>query len=139
VVRGVEELVARARPRPRALVIDDSAINAEVIGEALVAGGFDVEVVTEGSLEELTARVAARSPAVVIVDVQIGAVAGDELCARLRERAATSAARVILVSGLARDRLREVAARCGCTDAIEKGAGVGAIVARARVLAGIEA
>jgi DNA-binding response OmpR family regulator len=64
------------------LVVDDDASLRTLSRVLLELEGFSV---TEaGSVEEAEAAIAAARPAVVLLDVHLGAAASDELFARLR-------------------------------------------------------
>ena len=63
-------------PMPRILVIDDSALMREVLGRHLEKAGFDVEAWMPDSVFEVSERLAATKPDLVLCDYQMPGVNG---------------------------------------------------------------
>ena len=84
--------------RATVLVIDDSTVVLAVLDEALRAAGY--RVVTAGSFAATEAVLRHASPDVVLADVCLPDVEGDDLCARLKQRTGRLVP-VILMSNLA--------------------------------------
>ena len=61
---------------PRILVIDDSALMREVLGRHLEKAGFDVEAWMPDSVFEVSERLAATKPDLVLCDYQMPGVNG---------------------------------------------------------------
>lgn len=90
------------RPPPPAaratvLVIDDSSVVLAVVEDALTAAGY--RVCTAASFADTAAVFATVSPDVVLADVQLPDVEGDDLCARLKMRSGRLVP-VVLMSNL---------------------------------------
>lgn len=83
--------------RATVLVIDDSSVVLAVIADALAAAGYRVHSAV--SFADTEAVFATASPDVVLADVQLPDVEGDDLCARLKMRSGTLVP-VILMSNL---------------------------------------
>lgn len=66
----------------RVLVVDDEAMMAEVVEEALRATGFEVSVVHDGA--RALAEVEERPPDAVVLDVMMPGLDGREVCRRIR-------------------------------------------------------
>src|SRR5258705_6806645 len=90
--------------RPSVLVVDDDPQIATLVTDILVGRGYDVR--TASDTESAMASIAARRPALVIIDLEMPGTNGIELCRQVRE---TSHVPIIVVSGY-RDFRSEVAA-----------------------------
>jgi DNA-binding response OmpR family regulator len=82
---------------PLALIIEDDASQAEVFTDALTRAGFRVEAAQDG--EGALARLAAITPMVVVLDMRLPFVSGDEILRRIRADPRLAPARVILTTG----------------------------------------
>ena len=71
-------------PTLRIAVLDDDADFREFISNALQSEGHEVEVFEDP--ETMEARFAERLPDVLLLDMKMGRVAGEEVLARIRER-----------------------------------------------------
>jgi serine/threonine-protein kinase len=78
------DLVPAARPALRILMIDDSEFVLSVHGEVLAEAGFDVRSTT--SPEEFDDLLTSWKPHLVLMDVQMPAVSGEELCRRVKAK-----------------------------------------------------
>ncbi len=104
------------------LLIDDSEITLELMQERLRQGRFDVRIAM--SLNEVQSIIHGWSPNVIVADVNMPDMRGDDLCARLKVAAATRDAIVILCSSMPESRLAEVAAAAGANGFVSKGGGL---------------
>src|SRR5438128_12368296 len=77
----------RRRHRPRVLVVDDQADNRDLYSTHLRRAGFEVLAAADG-LEAL-ARVVARRPDAIVIDLAMPRVDGWEVTRRLKAAAAT--------------------------------------------------
>jgi putative two-component system response regulator len=80
------------------LVVDDCAVNREVIHEILDG---DYELVDAANGQEACQRAERHRPQVVLLDVMLPDADGYTLCRRLRSHEATSRARIIMVTAKA--------------------------------------
>jgi chemotaxis family two-component system response regulator PixH len=121
------------RPRPaappartRVLVIDDSAISAEAICEALEDAGLEARPAID-----LPAALAAMSefrPVVVLTDVQMPGLDPRAVCRALRSAGGAAPLRVVLMSGASDDELAAAMAHAGADAGVSKLEGTDAIL-----------
>jgi CheY-like chemotaxis protein len=104
------------------LLIDDSEITLELMQERLRGSGFDVRIAL--SLGEVQSIIQGWSPNVIVADVNMPDMRGDDLCARLKAAAATRDAVVILCSSMPEARLAEVAEAARADAFVSKGVGL---------------
>jgi CheY-like chemotaxis protein len=71
--------------RPRALAVDDEPLVCELVVRALENAGWEVEVADDGVAA--LAKIAARRPDVVLLDVRMPGIGGLEVLERLRRDA----------------------------------------------------
>lgn len=83
---------------PRVLIVDDNPSNTFAFSSLLEDEGFEVELASNG-LEALT-RIEQQLPDLVLTDLRMPEMDGNELCRRLADEPATSAVPVIVVSGV---------------------------------------
>jgi CheY-like chemotaxis protein len=88
----------RARSRPIVVVADDEAHIRELLALVVAEAGADVVTVADG--EEALRAVRERSPALLLTDVMMPRLRGDELCRRLKADPATAALPVVLLSAI---------------------------------------
>lgn len=81
---------------PLALVIEDEADLAEIFTEALRAAGFATETIRSGDLAR--ERLAGVAPDVVVLDLHLPRVDGDQLLRQIRGDDRLQKTRVIIVS-----------------------------------------
>jgi len=115
------------------LVIDDSPLILEVTRAALEGEGYEVATaITLESFEEARRR---APPDLIIVDIQMPEIFGDDLASTLRgvydERAP-----VVLLSSLEEDELALRAKECEARGWVTKGAGMGALLAKVAAILG---
>ena len=112
---------------PRILVIDDEPQIHRFLGPALEAAGY-APLRAETAAEGL--RLAAiRSPALVLLDLGLPDLDGQQVLARLR---GFSAAPVIIVSAREREAEKVAALDAGADDYVEKPFALGELLARVR-------
>jgi putative two-component system response regulator len=81
---------------PRVLVVDDNPFISSLLRQGLTAEGYDVTVVGDG-LEALSA-VAARPPDLILLDLDLPLLSGDEVCRRLKADPATRLIPVVMIT-----------------------------------------
>lgn len=110
----------KSRAARRILVVDDDPIVLEVVRARLEAAGHEVH--TRENAIGTTQWVASHQPDLVLLDVSMPAISGNELVQLLRKRELTSAAQVIFYSGLPSEQLNELVRESGALGAISKSA-----------------
>ncbi|NJO37940.1 MAG: EAL domain-containing protein [Rhizobiales bacterium] len=108
----------RVEEKPVILVADDDEMQRFLIGEALLAEGFQVELVTNGAAALERAEV--LRPDVVLLDVVMPGMDGFAACAALRNLAIGDGLPIVMVTG--QDDLDSIAQAydAGATDFIAK-------------------
>ena len=113
------------------LILDDSEVVLEIARKFLQDAGFFVS--TALTLDEFDRHKATREPDIILLDVQMPELAGDDLGRRLRsERGVT--APILLFSTLADEELRTRAAAAGLDGFVSKNAGLDVLVAEVQAL-----
>lgn len=151
-LRGMQQLLASARGtvapdrladigrerRPpqwgviKVLLVDDSEFALEIMQARLRTSGFDVRIAL--SLGEVQSIIQGWSPNVIVADVNMPDIRGDDLCARLKAAASTRDAIVMLCSSLPEEELREIAGAAGADGFVSKGIGLDHCAARIEAL-----
>ncbi|HJS73113.1 MAG TPA: response regulator [Vicinamibacteria bacterium] len=100
------------------LVVDDELDNRVMMRYFLESWGYDVELAVNG--DEALKRVAARRPALVLLDLEMPVMDGFETCHRLKDDPKTEAIPVIMFTGLesTSDKVRGI--RRGADDYVVK-------------------
>jgi CheY-like chemotaxis protein len=109
----------------RVLVIDDSLMTVQLISEALTAAGIGVDAATD--LASLDARLDANRYDVVLVDVNMPEMYGDDVVEFLRVQRKLSA-KLFLYSDLPEQELIEKAKHSGADGYVAKSQGLEAAV-----------
>jgi CheY-like chemotaxis protein len=112
--------------RRRVLVVDDSALSAEAIGDALDEAGLLAELALD--LPAALVAVVGFQPAVVLTDLQMPGLDPLTVCRALLGAAIGPPPRVVLMSGSSRDELAAALARTGADASVSKHDGTTAIV-----------
>ena len=90
---------------PRVLVVDDEEVFADLARDQLGARGFEVAVASSG--EEALAAAAENPPDVILLDVLLPGLAGDEVLRRLKSDPRTKAVPVVVCSVTLRERVAQ--------------------------------
>jgi DNA-binding response OmpR family regulator len=110
----------------RVLLIDDDELTLEVLQARLLAGGYDVRIAV--SMGEVRSIIEGWQPAVIVADVNMPDMRGDDLCARLKATAATRDAIMILCSSTPDAELGALARTAGSDGWVSKDQGVEGVV-----------
>jgi signal transduction histidine kinase/CheY-like chemotaxis protein len=105
-------------PRRHLLVIDDVAVNRQLIADLLTPLGFSVEQAGTG-LDGVTSAVA-RPPDLVFLDLRLPDIDGLDVAARLRADPRTRGAALLAMSASVLSFNREDAFRAGCDGFLPK-------------------
>ncbi|MDD9935526.1 MAG: response regulator [Myxococcales bacterium] len=105
----------------KVLIVDDDAIVLEVTRELLEGHGHEVHV-RERALGT-TPWILAERPDVVLIDVEMPGIAGDQILQVSRERASDTATAFVLYSALPAHELASLARRSGAAGYVSKGVG----------------
>jgi CheY-like chemotaxis protein len=87
-----------ARPRPVVVVADDEPHIRELLAAIVADAGAEAVLAADG--EQALRAVRERPPALVLSDVMMPRLRGDELCRRLKADPATAALPVVLLSAV---------------------------------------
>lgn len=117
--------------RHRVLVVDDEIDIASVIKHTLEKGGtLDVEIVTTG--DAALEAAAARTPDVIILDLNLPVLSGLEVCRILRARPATTRVPIIMLTARTSESDRVTGLDLGADDYISKPFSLRELAARVR-------
>ena len=117
---------------PRVLVVDDNALNVELVAFVLGAGGFEVDSAADAGLA--LARIATAPPDLILMDIQMPGMDGLELTRRLKAEPST---RRIVVVAFTAYAMKGDAARmrdAGCDGYLSKPIDVATFAAQVRAL-----
>ena len=113
----------------RVLVVDDEHSIRRAVGRALTARGYEAQLATDG--EEALTAAAAFQPDLVVLDLNLPALDGLEVCRQLRSWSQVP----ILVLSVREDEPDKVAALdLGADDYLTKPFGIDELMARVRAL-----
>jgi len=115
-------------PRPCILVVDDEAPIQRALGPLLRSRGYDVEPACTGA--DALDAVAARRPALVVLDLGLPDLEGTEVCRRIR---ASSQVPIIVLSARGAEADKVQALDLGADDYVTKPFGPEELLARIRV------
>jgi diguanylate cyclase (GGDEF)-like protein len=91
----ITEITGQPKPKPKLLVVDDQAINIQVLHQAF-ASDYPVFMATSGA--QALALCASKLPDLVLLDVSMPGMDGFEVCARLKADPSTRDIPVIFVT-----------------------------------------
>lgn len=118
--------------RWRVLLLDDSEISLEVASEVLTDSGFDVRATT--SLERFDEVLGNWSPEVILTDVKMPGMTGNELCRALKRRYETAHVPIVLCSSMSPDELAALARDCEADGFVSKTENMGELAAELRAV-----
>lgn len=112
------------------LVVDDQPTNIQMVGSQLAAAGFDVMPARSGA--EALARIRARTPDLILLDLLMPEMDGFAVLAQLRADSQLAALPVIVLTSLQDRELLVRAFNAGAVDYLTKPFVVEELLARAR-------
>jgi DNA-binding response OmpR family regulator len=89
-------MTVKTRSEPLALIIEDDDKLSVIFTEALRQAGFDTWVIHDGA--EALAKIKTCQPAVVILDLHLPHVSGDEILGTIRHTESLAHTRVIITT-----------------------------------------
>jgi len=116
---------------PKILIVDDTAMNVELLDYILRAEGFQTCFAYSGSAAVGTSR--AEQPDLILLDVMMPGENGFETCARLKSDPLTADIPVIFVSALDDVKSKVTGLRSGAVDYVSKPIDGDEVLARIRV------
>ncbi|MBA3270712.1 MAG: response regulator transcription factor [Acidobacteria bacterium] len=123
----------RTQNRPRVLVVEDERDIADLIKHTLERGGdIDVEIAYSGDAALKAA--AERPPEVILLDLNLPAVSGLEVCRLLRSRPATRHVPIIMLTARSTESDRVVGLDAGADDYVTKPFSTRELAARVRAV-----
>jgi CheY-like chemotaxis protein len=102
----------------RVLLIDDSEISLEIASDLLTQDGFEVRATT--TLERFDEVLGNWSPQVILTDVNMPGMTGNELCRVLKRRYETAHVPIVLCSSMTANELSALARDCDADGFVSK-------------------
>jgi two-component system cell cycle response regulator DivK len=103
---------------PRILIVDDNAMNVDLVSFLLAADAMQVESATGAA--QANARIAAQHPDLILMDIQMPGVDGLELTRRLKTDPATRHIPIVALTAYAMKGDEERMLAAGCDGYIAK-------------------
>ena len=116
----------------RIVMIDDSEIQLAVVTRVLENAGFEVRAVS--SLRRFVNVVLDWKPNLIVTDLYMPEMSGEELCAWLRKQVATAKTPIIICSSADDAELERVARTVGADGYVSKSAGPEALPSKLHAL-----
>ncbi|HVJ90254.1 MAG TPA: response regulator [Labilithrix sp.] len=120
--------------QPKILLIDDSALILQVTRMALENAGF--AVATAMTVDEFETERRSNPPDLIIVDIQMPEIFGDDLASTIRA-AYREPAPILFLSGIDEEELAERAEDAGVQGWVSKRAGLPALVEKVSAILGV--
>ncbi len=102
----------------RILIIDDSELTLHLVHKTLTKAGF--EVFTTGDLLEFDRLVKEKKPDLIITDIKMPEISGDNICEVLKRDYNTGDIPIVFFSSLSDDELKVLAEKSGADGFISK-------------------
>jgi two-component system cell cycle response regulator DivK len=103
---------------PRILIVDDNAMNVDLVSFLLTADAMQVESAADAA--QASARIAAQHPDLILMDIQMPGVDGLELTRRLKADPATRHIPIVALTAYAMKGDEERMLAAGCDGYIAK-------------------
>jgi len=108
------------------LVVDDSPLVLEVVRAGLEEGGY--RVVTSSSWVEVNVSLKRERPDLILLDIRMPSIGGDNLCKILKESPTFRKIPVVFFSSLEAGEIRRLAGESGADGWIQKRMGPGEVL-----------
>jgi DNA-binding response OmpR family regulator len=103
---------------PRILLVEDRDHLSTLYRRVLVSAGYVVDAVGDG--HAALDAVAAQTPDLILLDVQIPGISGLDVCRRLKEDSTTKAIPIVLMTGMDSSRTESTPNGSGADDVLSK-------------------
>lgn len=117
---------------PRILLVEDNALNRDMLSRRLARHGYDVDVAVDGG--EALSRAVSSAPELILMDLSIPVIDGWEVTRRLKQDPATRGIPVIALTAHAMSGDREKALAAGCDEFETKPLDLAALLAKMAAL-----
>jgi two-component system, OmpR family, response regulator MprA len=101
----------------RILVVDDDLVTREALGRQLAAAGYEVRLAADGVAA--LAALGAWRPDLIVTDLVMPLVLGEQLIRRVRARPESAATPVVVLTGF-KAAFADAALQAGATQVLEK-------------------
>ncbi len=125
-------LAAAEPPTQRVLVVDDNPSIALLLRQVLAAEGYEVSVARDGL--EAIAHVGQKVPDLILLDLDLPYLSGDEVCRRLKNSPATRLIPIVIVTAQSEFQNKLDAWEYGADDFLTKPFHLVEVTARCRSL-----
>ncbi len=117
---------------PRVLIVDDNPSIARLLRQSLMAEGYRIDLAEDG--QEALERVAREPPDLILLDVGLPQVPGDEVCRRIKADPATHLIPIVMVTAQGEMQSKLQAWEYGADDFLTKPFHLAEVLARCRSL-----
>jgi adenylate cyclase len=125
------------RTPPRILVVDDNAVNVDILATRLSAHGYEMVTASDG--EQALAAAREKTPDLILLDIMMPKIDGIEVCRRLRADAALPFMPVIMVTAKSDSKDVVAGLEAGGDEYLAKPVDQAALVARVKSMLRIKA
>jgi PleD family two-component response regulator len=87
-----------SKKKPLILIVDDTTKNIQVLGNMLYSKGYNISVATSG--KEALESVKAKTPDLILLDIQMPEMDGFEVCKNLKSNPSTKEIPVIFLTAV---------------------------------------
>ncbi len=102
----------------RILLVDDEAVNRELLEAILVQEGLEVELAADGATA--LAQATAHPPDLILLDILMPGMSGLEVCQQLKQAPVTGQVPIIMVTAVGQVATKEASLTSGADDFVTK-------------------
>jgi putative two-component system response regulator len=117
---------------PRVLIVDDNPSIARLLRQSLLAEGYAIDLAEDG--QAALERVATKPPDLILLDVGLPQITGDEVCRRIKSNPATYLIPIVMVTAQGETQTKLQAWEYGADDFLTKPFHLAEVLARCRSL-----